>query len=74
MELAEASAYLEGLINVERMPDLRVARLTDVALIERARAEATRLLEEDPELRRPEHAALRTRVEELWGRISAEAS
>jgi dihydrofolate synthase/folylpolyglutamate synthase len=28
VELAEASAYLEGLINVERLPDLRVARLS----------------------------------------------
>ena len=56
------------------LPDLRVAKLTDVALIERARAEATRLLEEDSELRRPQHAALRARMEELWGRISAEVS
>jgi len=56
------------------LPDLRVAKLTDVALIERARTEATRLLEEDPELRRPEHAALRSRVEELWGRVSGEVS
>ena len=56
------------------LPDLKVARLTDVALIEQARDEATRLLEGDPELRRPEHAALRSRMDELWGRVSAEAS
>jgi len=56
------------------VPDLRVAELTDVKLIEEARGEATRLLEEDPELARPEHALLRERMEELWGRITAEAS
>jgi ATP-dependent DNA helicase RecG len=56
------------------LPDLKVARLTDVALIEQARAEAARVLEGDPELRRPEHRALAVRVRELWGRIAAEAS
>jgi ATP-dependent DNA helicase RecG len=56
------------------LPDLKVARLTDVALIERAREEATHILEDDPELGRPEHGALAARVRELWGRITAEAS
>ena len=56
------------------LPDLKIARLTDVALIEQARAEATRLLEADPGLRRPEHRVLAARVRELWGRITAEAS
>jgi ATP-dependent DNA helicase RecG len=56
------------------LPDLKVARLTDVGLIEQARAEATRLLEADPELERPEHRALAARVTELWGRVTAEAS
>jgi ATP-dependent DNA helicase RecG len=56
------------------LPDLKVARLTDVALIEQARAEAARVLEGDPDLKRPEHRALAVRVRELWGRIAAEAS
>jgi len=56
------------------LPDLKVARLTDVPLIELARSEATRLLEGDRELRAPEYAGLRREMEELWGRISAEAS
>ncbi len=41
------------------LSDLRMARLTDVRLIERARREADLLLETDPELRQPEHQALR---------------
>jgi ATP-dependent DNA helicase RecG len=56
------------------LPDLKVARLTDVALIEQARAEARRLLDADPELAQPQHRALAARVNELWGRISAEVS
>jgi ATP-dependent DNA helicase RecG len=35
------------------LPDLKVARLSDVDLLEQARAEAARLLEADPELARP---------------------
>ena len=56
------------------MPDLKVAQLTDVELIEEARSEASRLLDEDPDLSRPEHDALRRAMERLWGRISAEVS
>jgi ATP-dependent DNA helicase RecG len=56
------------------MPDLKVAQLTDVELIEQARSEASRVLDEDPELARPEHDALRRAMERLWGRISAEVS
>jgi ATP-dependent DNA helicase RecG len=56
------------------LPDLKVARLTDVELIEEARAEASRLLDEDPDLSQPAHAALRSAMERLWGRISAEVS
>jgi ATP-dependent DNA helicase RecG len=78
-ELAEEDLRLRGPgeyfgTRQSGLPDLKVARLTDVALIERARAEATRMLEADPELERPEHAALAVRVRELWGRITAEAS
>jgi len=56
------------------LPDLKVARLTDVVLIEQARAEAIRLLDGDPELSRPEHRTLAARMNELWGRITAEVS
>jgi len=56
------------------MPDLRVARLTDVDLIEQARDEAGRLLDEDPELAKPEHTLIGRHVQDLWQRISAEVS
>ncbi|MCH7998385.1 MAG: ATP-dependent DNA helicase RecG [Chloroflexi bacterium] len=56
------------------LPDLKVARLTDVVFIEQARAEAIRLLEADPELEQPQNRALAARMEELWGRITAEVS
>ncbi len=56
------------------MPDLRIAKLTDVQLIELARSEAGRLLDGDPDLERQEHAELRSQVDKLWGKISAEVS
>ena len=56
------------------MPDLRVAKLTDVDLIEQARDEAGRLLDEDPELAKPEHTLIGRHVQDLWQRISAEVS
>jgi ATP-dependent DNA helicase RecG len=56
------------------LPDLKVARLSDIDLLEQARAEAGRLLESDPELARPEHVALARQVSNLWGRLTAEIS
>lgn len=56
------------------MPDLRVARLTDVEMIMRARQEATRLLAADPDLSRAEHRAVRDRVQRLWDRVNADVS
>jgi ATP-dependent DNA helicase RecG len=56
------------------LPDLKVARLSDVDLLEQARAEAARLLEADPALARPEHGPLARQVAHLWGRLTAEVS
>jgi ATP-dependent DNA helicase RecG len=56
------------------LPDLRVARLTDVDIIEQARAEAARLLEADPNLARPEHEPLAQAVRPLWEGGPAEAA
>ncbi len=56
------------------LPDLRVAQLTDVALIEEARREAGLLLEQDPDLSGPEHQPLAARVAQLWEGVTAEVS
>lgn len=56
------------------LPDLKVARITDLELIEIARQEAFRILQEDPMLEHPEHAFLRQGMQELQARIMAEAS
>ena len=48
------------------LPDLHMARLSDVALLELAREEASRLLQDDPGLRQPEHSLLAAEVARLW--------
>lgn len=48
------------------LPDLRMARLSDVKLLGVARAEAIRLFEEDPDLSRSEHAALAREMARAW--------
>ena len=51
------------------LPDLKIADvLADVHLLERARADASRLLQGDVELKRPEHAGLREQVIRTFGR------
>ena len=47
------------------LPDLRVAKLTDQALLLKARNFAERLLERDPHLRAPEHQTLARRARRL---------
>ncbi|MEW8978191.1 MAG: ATP-dependent DNA helicase RecG [Symbiobacterium sp.] len=50
------------------MPDLKVANpIQDLAILERARAEAARIVAEDPQLHKPEHQALRQAVKERLG-------
>ena len=50
------------------LPQLKVADFaTDVALLQEAKQAAEALAAADPELRRPEHAPLRRRVEEMFG-------
>jgi ATP-dependent DNA helicase RecG len=56
------------------LPDLRVAKLTDTKLIALAKEEAERILDEDPELERPEHSALGEQVRKLWDRLTSEVS
>lgn len=48
------------------LPDLRMAQLSDVALLELARAEAIRLFEKDPGLEKPEHQLLTKELSRIW--------
>jgi ATP-dependent DNA helicase RecG len=48
------------------LPDLRVAKLSDMAILERARSEALRLFEQDPRLEQPEQRGLRSKVAQFW--------
>lgn len=76
-KLAEADLQMRGPgeffgTRQSGLPDLRFARLTDVELIEAARDEAARILDADPSLARPDHAALRTAVKRLEDRVTDE--
>jgi ATP-dependent DNA helicase RecG len=46
---------------------LRMASITDVELIEKARIEAQKLFEQDPDLSKPEDALLAEAFERFWG-------
>ncbi|MBI5825609.1 MAG: ATP-dependent DNA helicase RecG [Chloroflexi bacterium] len=46
---------------------LKMANITDVKLIEKAREQAQALFERDPELSQPEHALLAEAFERFWG-------
>jgi ATP-dependent DNA helicase RecG len=46
--------------------ELRMAQLTDVRLIEKARKEAQRVFSDDPELNSPEHQLLAKELDRLW--------
>jgi ATP-dependent DNA helicase RecG len=50
------------------LPDLKMARLSDVPLLEMARREATRLFTADPELGAPELAPLVRELTRVWPR------
>lgn len=50
------------------LPNLRVARLSDTAILEQARTAALSLYSADPDLSLPEHAALTASVESFWAR------
>jgi ATP-dependent DNA helicase RecG len=54
------------------LPDLRMAQLSDRELLALARKEATRLMEQDPDLAAPEHVALAARVTRFLDRVSGE--
>jgi len=48
------------------LPDLRMAKLSDVALLELARSEAEKLFQIDPPLKNPEHQLLAKELARVW--------
>lgn len=48
------------------LPDLHMARLTDTAILELAREEATRILRQDPNLEQIQHHLLSLEMKRLW--------
>jgi ATP-dependent DNA helicase RecG len=48
------------------LPDLKLAQLSDLRTLELAREEATRVLEEDPDLSLPQHTALARKARQFW--------
>ena len=56
------------------LPNLRMAQLSDRQLLSLAREEASRLMEQDPELAAPEHSQLAAQVARFLERVSAEVS
>jgi len=48
------------------IPDLRMAKLTDVPILELARKEATALFDDDPSLKKPEDALLVKELGRVW--------
>jgi ATP-dependent DNA helicase RecG len=81
-EIAETDLRLRGPGDLmgtlqSGLPELHIADLiADAGLLQQARQVAIRLLDLDPELRDPKHAAIATSLAErskgkpLWGRIS----
>jgi ATP-dependent DNA helicase RecG len=55
------------------MPDLRMAKLSDMATLSLAREQAKALFARDPQLSQPEHAALKGVLEAFWSRAETGA-
>lgn len=56
------------------LPDLRMAKLTDVGILELARREAISLFEKDPDLKQKEYKLLAQEVARVWQKATAEWS
>jgi ATP-dependent DNA helicase RecG len=48
------------------LPDLKMAQLSDVKLLELARGEAIKIFKSDPHLEKPDHRLLAAEVKRLW--------
>ena len=47
-------------------PDLKIAQLADTRLLHAANLEARKVLADDPQLSKPEHALLKAKVDDYW--------
>jgi ATP-dependent DNA helicase RecG len=56
------------------MPDLRMAKLSDMATLSLAREQAKALFARDPDLAQPEHAPLREVLAAFWSRAETDAN
>jgi len=56
------------------LPDLKMARISDVTLLEKARSEANCLFQKDPELVMPEHRRLNMELARIWPLEGSERS
>jgi ATP-dependent DNA helicase RecG len=70
-KLAEADLELRGPgeffgTRQSGLPDLKMARLSDIALLELARTEAIRLFDHDPALKNPTHSLLAKELARIW--------
>ena len=54
--------------------ELRMAQLTDVLLIEKARKHAQEVFSDDPELIKPEHLLLASAMQRFWGEVQGDIS
>ncbi len=55
------------------MPDLRMAKLSDMATLTLAREQAKTLFARDPMLSEPEHTELKSVLEAFWSRAETDA-
>jgi ATP-dependent DNA helicase RecG len=70
-KLAEADLELRGPgeffgTRQSGLPDLKMARLSDIALLELARTEAEKLFAHDPTLKNPAHSPLAKELARIW--------
>jgi ATP-dependent DNA helicase RecG len=56
------------------MPDLRMAKLSDMATLSLAREQAKAVFSRDPTLDQPEHSALKRMLELFWSRAETDAN
>jgi ATP-dependent DNA helicase RecG len=68
LQLAEHDLRIRGSgelwgVRQSGLPELKVARLDDAPMVEAARSAAIGILQNDPELQRPEHSGLRQHLE-----------